>query len=42
MGGGGVGGTAHKVQGASEGVEVKAQKVKFGGNKAGIKGKGLD
>lgn len=23
-------------------VEVKAQKVKFGGNTAGVKGKGLD
>lgn len=38
----GRGGVVRKVQGASREFEVKAQKVKFGGNKAGIKGKGLD
>ena len=35
-------GGARKVQGPSGRVEVKAQKVKFGGNTAGVKGKGLD
>lgn len=43
QGWGGAGGWgARKVQGPSGRIEVKAQKVKFGGNTAGVKGKGLD